>query len=398
MLVGLVGKPSAGKSTFFRAATLAEAEIANYPFTTIKPNSGVGYVRVECADKEFGKQCNPRLGFCLNHTRFVPVQVLDVAGLVPEAHLGKGKGNQFLDDLRQAHVLIHVVDISGSINAFGEPVEAGSYDPLNDIRFLEVELDMWYYGIINKGWEKFARTIIQEKKNINKSIGTQLSGLGVDEKMVGEAVKKLGLSGEIMKWSENELKKLATELRKRTKPMIIAANKIDVKGAMENYEKAVKAFPDYKIIPCSAESELALREAAKKELIDYVPGGNDFKIKDEQKLSPGQKKALEFVKKKILDVHGSTGVQQVLDYAILNILKYIAIFPGGVNKLEDSKGNVLPDCFLLPFNSTALDFAFKLHTDFGNNFVKAIDVKTKLPIGKEHVLKHRDVVEIVTRK
>lgn len=398
MLIGLVGKPSAGKSTFFRAATLAEAEIANYPFTTIKPNSGIGHVRVECVDKEFGKQCNPRMGFCAKGTRYVPVQVIDVAGLVPDAHLGKGKGNQFLDDLRQADVLIHVVDISGSVNAYGEPVEAGSYDPLNDIRFLELEIDLWYSSILEKGWERFARTVQQEKQHAHRAIGTQLSGLGVNEKMAEDVIKKLKLPDLITTWTETQLKQIATELRKRTKPMIIAANKIDVKGAKENFDRAVKEFPDYQIIPCSSESELALREAARVGLIEYLPGAATFVIKDESKLSDKQKKALAFIQEKILGVYGSTGVQNVVDFVVFNLLHYIAIFPGGITKLEDSKGNVLPDCFLLKSGSTALDFAFKIHTDLGNQFVKAMDVKKKMPVGKDHPLKHRDVVEIVTRK
>ncbi len=396
MLVGLVGAPSQGKSTFFKAATLAPAEIANYPFTTIKPNSAVGYIRVECADKDFDKQCNPRTGSCRNHIRFVPVQLLDVAGLVPGAHLGKGKGNQFLDDLRQADVLVHIVDISGSVNEQGEPVDAGTYDPLKNITFLEVELDMWYFGILNKGWEKFARTIQQEKKEVHKALGEQLSGLGADEKMVEDAIRKCGLPVDVIKWSEDDLKTLATEMRKRTKPMIIAANKIDVPGAFENYERAVKEFPDYTIIPCSAESELALKEADKHGMIEYIPGEKEFTIKPEGGLSDQQKKALEFIKEKMIEKYGSTGVQKIMDASVLDVLKYIAIFPGGVNNLVDSKGNCLPDCFMLPENSTALDFAFKIHTDLGKKFIRAIDVRTKRTVGKDHVLKHRDVVEIVT--
>lgn len=398
MLIGLVGKPSAGKSTFFRAATLAEAEIANYPFTTIKPNSGVGYVKIECVDKEFGKQCNPRTGFCINHVRFVPAQILDVAGLVPEAHLGKGRGNQFLDDLRQADVLIHVIDVSGGLNAHGEPVDVGSYDPAKDVEFLEVELDMWYLGIITKGWEKFARTVQQEGIHVQKALAKQLSGLGGTEEMIAEAIATLQLPASVMQWNDAHLKQLATELRKRTKPMIIAANKIDVRGGKENYERLVKQFPHYKIVPCSAESELALREAAKAGLINYVAGEKIFSVLHPEKLNENQLKALEFIRQNILEKHGSTGVQDVLDYAVFNVLKYIAIFPGGVNKLEDQHGNCLPDCFLLREGSTALDFAYKLHTDFGKNFIRAIDVKSKRTVGKEHVLKHRDVVEIVANK
>src|SRR3989338_5626200 len=139
MLIGVVGKANVGKSTFFKAATLAEVEIANYPFATIKPNHGTGYVRVDCAEKFFNVKCNPRFGYCIEGIRFVPVDMLDVAGLVPGAHEGKGMGNQFLDDLRQADALIHVVDVAGTTNEKGEPITPGSYDPADDIKFLEEE-------------------------------------------------------------------------------------------------------------------------------------------------------------------------------------------------------------------------------------------------------------------
>ncbi|MBI2102353.1 redox-regulated ATPase YchF [Candidatus Woesearchaeota archaeon] len=396
MQVGIVGKPSVGKSTFFRAATLAEAEIASYPFTTIKPNTGVGFVKVSCVDQEFKTQCNPRTGYCLHHFRFVPVQMIDVAGLVPGAHEGKGMGNQFLDDLRQADALIHVIDVSGSTNEKGELVPAGSYDPVNDVRFLEVELDMWYLGILKKGWEKFARTVTQEKTKIEIALAKQLSGLHVTEDIVLETITTLDLNKDKPSaWTDDDLRQIATLLRQKTKPMIIACNKIDVPGAAAHLDRLKKQFPTYPFIGCSAESELALREAAKAGLIDYVAGEKTFTILHPEKLNDRQKNALAFIQKNILDAHSTTGVQQVLDFAVFSLLGYMAIFPGGANKLEDKDGNVLPDCFLLPPQSTALDFAFKLHTDLGKNFIRAIDVKTKKTVGKEYPLKHRDVMEIV---
>ncbi|HIH12737.1 TPA: redox-regulated ATPase YchF [Candidatus Woesearchaeota archaeon] len=399
MLVGVVGKPNVGKSTFFKASTLAEAEIANYPFATIKPNSGVGFVKVDCADKDFGRQCTPRTGYCLQGKRFVPVQMLDVAGLVPGAHEGRGMGNQFLDDLRQADVLIHVIDAAGTTNEKGESVPAGSYDPLYDVEFLEVELDMWYLGILQKGWDKFSRTVVQEKKEIHSALAKQLSGLHVTEEMVELAMEYLHLDREKpIQWTEEQLHQLAVILRTKTKPMLIACNKIDIPIAEENVERLKKRFPKYQFLPCSAESELALKEAARAGLIEYVPGTGDFTILDASALNERQRKGLQFIKTNILDKYGSTGVQQVLDTAVLQVLGYMAIFPGGVNKLEDSEGRVLPDCFLLPGTSTALDFAYKLHTDFGKNFICAKDVRTKKTVGKEYQLKHRDVVEIVAGK
>ncbi len=397
MLIGLVGKPSAGKSTFFKASTLANVDIANYPFTTIKPNHGTGYARVDCVDAEFNVKCNPRFGYCIDGKRFVPVELLDVAGLVPGAHEGKGMGNQFLDDLNQADVLIHIIDISGSTNEKGEPVPALSYDPLNDVRFLDHELDMWYLRLIEKGWERFARTVNQERPELNKAVAKQLSSLRVTEKLIEKVIQKLDLGQDIMKWDRSVLLKIAKELRKATKPMLVACNKIDIKGAYENFQRLKAEFSDYSIVPCSAECELALREAAKHELIKYIPGDGSFDVLNEEKLTDKQKNALNFIRTQVLEKHGSTGIQKTIDTAVFELLKYIAIFPGGVNKLADQHGNVIPDCFLMPPNSTALDFAFKLHTDIGSHFIKAIDVKSKRPVGKEHLLKHRDVIEIQNR-
>jgi ribosome-binding ATPase len=399
MLIGVVGKANVGKSTFFKAATLAEVEIANYPFATIKPNSGVGYVKVDDPAKQFGKISNPRDGFVVGDKRFAPIQLIDVAGLVPGAHEGKGMGNQFLDDLRPADVLVHVVDIAGTTNEKGEPVNPGEYDPAEDIRFLEEELDYWYLGIIKKGWDKFAREVQQTHGEVHKAVGKQLSGLGVDEDMVKGVIDKLSLdSSSLASWDKDVLFKLAQELRKITKPMIIACNKIDVPGAIENFTRIENEFPDHMLIACSAESELALREAAKHGLIEYVPGLNDFLMKGESKLSDKQKSALGYIKENILTKFGSTGVQQVLDNAVFEVLNYIPLYPGGVNKLEDQHGNVIPDCFLMPSGTTALGFAYRLHTDFGDKFIRAIDVKTKMTVGKEHVLKSGDIVEIVADK
>ena len=397
MKIGLVGKPNCGKSTFFKASTLADVAIAPYPFTTIAKNEGAGFVKVDCVDKEFNVKCNPRFGYCLDSKRFVPVELLDVAGLVPGAHEGKGMGNQFLDDLNQADALIHIIDISGSTNEKGESVSALSYDPANDVKFLEHELDMWYLRLIQKGWEKFARTVNQEKPELHKAVAKQLSSLRVTEDLAKKTIEKLNLDKDVMKWDRNTLLKVAIELRKETKPMLIACNKIDVNGAYENFERLKKDFKQSILIPCSAESELALREAARHGLIDYTAGENDFKVKSGQ-LNEKQKNALNFIKTEILEKYGSTGVQQVLDKAVFELLKYVTIFPGGVNKLQDQHGNILPDCFLLPKGSTALDFAYKLHTDIGDHFIKAIDVRSKRPVGKDYILKNRDVIEIATSK
>ena len=178
--------------------------------------------------------------------------------------------------------------------------------------------------------------------------------------------------------------------------MIIAANKCDEFGAIQNIENMKKKFKDYLIIPCSADSELALRQATKSGLIKYIPGNNNFEVLKE--LKDKQKQALNKIKENVLNkFEFGTGVQKVLNASVFDFLKYVAIFPASANKLGDSKGNILPDCFLLPENSTALDFAYHLHTDFGKNFIKAIDARTKRALGKDYLLKNRDALEIVTR-
>lgn len=395
MLIGLVGKPSVGKSTFFKAATLAEVEIASYPFTTIKPNHGVGYVKIDCIDKEFNTQCNPNHGFCMNHKRFVPVDIMDVAGLVPGASEGKGLGNQFLDDLRQADVFIQIVDLSGKTDETGKPVD--DYDVSRDILFLEDELDKWYFNILMKVWKTFARKIEMEHSNFAEAVAKQFSGLKVNEDQVKTVLLKNNFSNQPSKWDDSSLMKFASELRKLSKPMIIAANKIDTPNGLDNFNKLKEKFPHLVIIPCSADLELALREAAKAGLIDYIPGERNFEIKGN--LNDKQKEALNKIKETVLDkFEMGTGVQEILNYAVFTLLGYLAIFPAGATKLKDSKGNILPDCFLLPPHSTALDFAYFLHTDFGKNFIRAIDARTKKILGKDYLLKHRDALEIVTGK
>ena len=397
MQIGVVGKPSSGKSTFFGAATMVDVAIANYPFTTIEPNKGTGFVRVDCIDKEFDVQCNPRHGFCKNGTRFVPVELVDVAGLVPGAHLGKGKGNAFLDDLRQADVLIHVVDASGSTNEKGEPVEAGSHDPIKDIEFLEKEIDLWFFGIIEKNWAKISRTPVAGKNALVSLLAQTLSGIVGSEKNVELALKKIGLiEKKLVDWTNEEKMAFATALREISKPIVIAANKMDISSAKENFERMQKKFPDKTIIACSGFAELALKKAAKEGFVEYEAGAKEFKKLKE--LNEKQEKLLGMIDEKVLSKFESTGVQDVLDKTVFDALSYIAVFPAGSKKLVDSEGNVLPDCILMPKESTALDFAFKLHTDMGKGFIRAIDVKKKMMVGKDHPLQNRDAIEIVFKK
>ncbi len=391
MLVGLIGRPNAGKSTFFKAATLIDVLIANYPFATIKPNRGIAYVKIRDLAADFGKISNPREGYVKQGWRFVPFELMDVAGLVEGASRGKGLGNEFLNDLSAADAFIHVVDMSGETDGEGKP--AIDYCPGNDILIIERELNLWYLGILKKIWASFARAIEMQKKKFEEAVAKQFSGLKVTQDDVRYVMLKSGLNSERpTEWSDADLSLFAQMLRKHTKPMIIAANKMDRPNSKKNFEKIKSEF-DYSIVPCFADGELSLRQAEKAGLAAYIPGDKEFEIKEQ--VNEKQRAVLEAIKA-IIREWSSTGIQKVLDTVVFAILRYVAIYPASV-RLTDSKGNVLPDCFLMPPGSTALDFAYRLHTDIGNNFVKAVHLKTKQAVGKGYILQNGDGLEILTR-
>lgn len=391
MLIGIVGRPNSGKSTFFKAATLMDVLIANYPFATIKPNHAMAYIKIPDLAKDFGKVSNPREGYVKEGWRFVPFELMDVAGLVEGASQGKGLGNEFLADLSAADAFIHVVDMSGEYDGEGKPTE--NYDPAKDIMIIEKELDLWYLGILKKVWPGFSRTVEMQKKKFEDAVAKQFSGLKVKEDDVRHVLLRSKLDGEQpTKWSDSDLANFAVMLRKYTKPMIIAANKVDRPNGKANFERIKQMF-DYPIVACFADGELSLRQADKAGLIVYVPGESDFKSIKE--LNDKQKDALDQIKS-IMKDFGSTGVQTVLNSAVLDVLKYVAVYPAGA-KLSDSKGNVLPDCYLMPPGTTALDFAYRLHSDIGRDFVKAMHIKTKQAVGKDYVIKTGDGLEILTK-
>jgi len=400
MLIGIVGKTNTGKSTLFKALTLVDVEISNRVFTTIKPNHAVGFVKANCPEEKAKTRCKPNHGYCKEGVRFIPVELLDVAGLVPGAHEGKGLGNQFLDDLRQADAFIHVIDISGSTNENGEPVEKGSYDPANDVRFLEEEIGYWFFGLMKKNWAKFSKEVEMQKRELIDSLAKQFSGLKITESQIKKALEVTSLPKDTpAQWSDEDLRKFAFELRKLSKRMIIAANKIDVPGSEKNLEKLRKESPEYIIIPCSAESELALKEADKHSLVKYVPGKREFEILKAEKLNEKQKHALNFIKNNVLEKHKSTGVQECLDKAVFDLLDYIVVYPvANVNKLTDKKGNVLPDAILVEKGTKLKEFAGKVHTEMADKFIGGIDFETRRKLGADHEVKDGDIVEIVFGK
>jgi len=390
--IGLVGKPSVGKSSFFNAATMNDVPEGAYPFTTIDPSVGEAYVRVDCAALEFDQSCTPNVGVCEDGTRFVPTKLVDVAGLIPGAHEGNGLGNQFLTDLNEADVLIHIVDFSGKTDIEGETTEG--HDPRDDIDFLENELDMWYLGILETGIEKHETKYQGADAKIEVDLAEQMSAFKTNKDEIKQIILSLGLELDTETWDDDDREALAREIRKRTKPMLIAANKMDTPEAQANWEE-ITSDPDYDhltFVPTSAHAEKALKTAAEGGVVDYTAGEDHFEIVEE--VSADQEAGLEQIREFVSEF-GGTGVQEAIETALFDVLGSIAVFPGSANGSADEKG-VFRDCFILPEESTTSDFAYFLHSDIGDGLLHGIDCRSKRQVGADHELDHRDVIEIVS--
>jgi ribosome-binding ATPase YchF (GTP1/OBG family) len=354
------------------------------------------YARKPCPCKEFNVKCTPHNSKCIDGTRYVPIEAIDVAGLVPDAYKGRGLGNKFLDDLRQADSLIHIVDASGSTDEEGNPTGLGTYDPMKDVEFLEKEINYWLMGIIKKSWEDIARRCEVEGKKIEKMLAEKLTGLGIKEEHIQSAIKTINIdTDKPSNWSDDELLKLSEYVRKTSKPMLIAFNKCDIApdnliAKSENLKKN-----DYVVVPTSAEAELALTNASKKGLINYNPGSKEFKILKESELSSKQVTALEYVKTHVLQKFGSTGIQRCIEESI-EMLNLIVVYPvEDETHLSDKQNRILPDAYFMSRGSTAKDLAYKVHTDLGDHFIRAIDARTHRVIGSDHKIKDGDVIRIV---
>ncbi len=387
MLIGLVGAPNKGKSTIFSAMTLNEVEIADYPFTTINPNLGVAYVTKKCVDIELNVKCNARNSTCVGGIRHIPVNLIDVAGLVEGAHLGKGMGNQFLNDLASADALIVVVDASGKTDPGGN--HCLGCDPSGDIGMVTGEIAEWLCSIIKRH-----ESAIAKSHDSADALASVLTGLGVTKAQVSAAIDACYLPASSKGWSEAEVMKFVRELMKTSKPMLVAANKSDTREAEANVTKLKSEFGDAEVIDCSGAVELALRRAAKQGLIDYVPGARDFKMLKEG-IPQEQSAALDYLRGFLR--RKCTNIQELLNRAVFETAKNIVVYPvEDERKYSDHGGFVLPDALLVRRGTTAMELAGKIHTDLAKNMLYAIDARTKKHLDREYVLKDNDVIRIVS--
>lgn len=395
MLIGIIGKSNVGKSTFFNAATSQGVQTANFPFTTIEPNIGVAYVRTKCVCREFQVRDNPLHSMCIDGSRYIPIRILDIAGLVPDAHKGRGLGNQFLDSAREADALVHVVDAAGSTDLDGRAVSPGTGDPMRDVEFVLEEFDMWLVTNLKKNLERTSRDLQRTPDKTSKILSRLLSGLSVKENQIITSMNETRLDDKkVSSWSPSDLLLFCQTLRKFAKPMLVAANKADSITAESNLLR-LKSL-DSEVIPCISEAEVMLKIGSKKGMLRYLPGDSSFDINPKVLLREDQKRALLKVRA-VLTKYGSTGVQQILNRVCFGLLGMIVVYPvEDENKLIDKKGNVLPDAYLLPKDSTAKELAGKVHEQLGQGFLYAIDVRSKQRVGAEYKLRDRDVIKIVS--
>ncbi len=387
--IGLIGKPNAGKSTLFTALTDVPVDIANYPFTTVKPNLGMSFIKVSCPEKEIGKKCKPREGTCVDGVRHVPVEIIDVPGLIEGASEGKGMGNEFLDNLRNSDALIHIFDPLDSSELPGvrdlNPEELN-----NSMHATENEIMDWFSDRIFRDWEKFARKCDASGDRIESSLYTKLASFGLSEKDIASVLSDEFFPGKLSLWDKGDAKKFASVVFKKIKPIVRVANKADLLSE-DQLQVMHDKYSDITLV--SAEYELALTRAFSSKIIDRTE--TNFSISDSA--TPKQREALEKIRKFFAN-RGVSRAYDILEKISKDWLHHIVVFPVyDESSWTDKSGNVLPDAFLMPLGSTALDLAYKIHTQIGEGFIRAIDARTHRVVGRDHVLSDGDIIRIVSK-
>ncbi|KAF3046906.1 hypothetical protein E8E12_006702 [Didymella heteroderae] len=382
-LIGLVGKPSSGKSTTLNSLTDATSKVGNFPFTTIDPQRAIGYLQIECPCARLGlsDRCKPNYGACVEGRRSVPIELLDVAGLVPGAHMGKGLGNRFLDDLRHADALVHVVDVSGTTDAEGKATRG--YDPSQDIVWLRSEIVRWIQGNLMEKWGSIKRRHVAVKATPIETLQNQFSGYGSTAAVVARCLDRLGLLSGTTKvplehWDDETIERVVNAFTDEKFPTVIALNKIDHPDADKNIAKIAKTADPKSIVLCSAISEVFLRKLAKQGFVKYVEGSEFVDTREDliemgdptggglKELDEKLKQRIENLKDMVLYRFGSTGVVQVLSRAA-ELLGLVPVFP--VRNIQSfTSGSaastaVFRDCVLVKKGSTVGDVYRKVMGD-----------------------------------
>lgn len=404
-LIGCVGKPSAGKSSFLNAATEANAKVGNYPFTTIEPNIGVTFFPTDCPCKKYGKTelCAPRYGECRQGQRRIPVKVLDVAGLVPGASEGQGLGNKFLDDLRQAHVLLHVVDVSGRTNEKGE--ETTGYDPLRDVDWLQDEIHSWIFQNLWRKWVSTVRRHVATKSSAAKTLQTQLSGYGANLATVSKTLSALDIRepSHLEEWDEAKVRQIVRKFMDIRFPTVLVLNKIDVPEADANISKICKKYDENKIILSSALAECFLKKMRKDGFIRYSEGEETFETAEDEPngslkpLDEKMKKRLDNVRDLVLFRYGSTGVQDAIKKAV-ECRELIPVYPvKNIHNFScDDTKKVFRDCALVPPGTTVRELCGMLSGEMEKHFLYAEGVSGQRLGEDEEITPEKNIIKFTT--
>jgi ribosome-binding ATPase YchF (GTP1/OBG family) len=395
--VGLIGKTNAGKTTFFNSATSSNEEISTYPFTTKHPKIGNASVISLCVHREFNLKDSPKNSTCVDGWRFIPIELVDLPGLIKGAWEGKGLGNQFLSVAAQSDVLLHLVDASGSIDSSGRLAEPGTGDPIADVSDIEEEMILWYLKLFEGNRDKIIRSINSGSDAV-QSITEIFQGIGVKEWHVKRALEENELNDKkIVDFDPLQSRRFASTLRELSKPTLIVANKVDLSAAADNFKRLREHNKHMLVVPCSADAELTLRRAQVKGLIRYFPGDERFEINEKTSLNEKQKWALNFIRKDILGEYLQTGVQFALNVAVFKLLNMNVVYPvADPGKLSDKRGNVLPDAYLMRSGSSVEDLANEIHSDLAKGLLYAVDVRNGLRLPINYLVKDRDVLSIIS--